>query len=74
MTLEATITKLMWLLAQPSRSYEEIKRRFYKMINHDMLFAGFRRMHREGMGKREEIQDRLREMQMLPTRSLTTAC
>ena len=42
MTLEATITKLMWLLAQPSRSYEEIKRRFYKMINHDMLFAGFR--------------------------------
>lgn len=42
MTLEATITKLMWLMAQPSNSYEEIKNRFYTMINHDILFAGFR--------------------------------
>ena len=42
MTLEATITKLMWLMAQPAKDYEEIKKRFYKMINHDILFAGFR--------------------------------
>ena len=42
MTLEATITKLMWLMAQPSNSYEEIKNRFYTMINHDILFARFR--------------------------------
>lgn len=42
MTLEATITKLMWLMAQPAKDYEEIKKRFYRMINHDILFAGFR--------------------------------
>ena len=42
MTLEATITKLMWLMAQPAKDYEEIKTRFYRMINHDILFAGFR--------------------------------
>lgn len=42
MTLEATITKLMWLMAQHSNSYEEIKKGFYRMINHDILFAGFR--------------------------------
>lgn len=42
MTLEATITKLMWLMAQKTESYGEIKRLFYKMINHDVLFAKIR--------------------------------
>ncbi|MFQ7312210.1 asparaginase [Sellimonas sp.] len=42
MTLEATITKLMWLMAQKTESYEEIKQLFYKRINHDILFAKFR--------------------------------
>ena len=42
MTLEATITKLMWLMTQPIKGYEELKRAFYKTINHDMLFSKFR--------------------------------
>lgn len=37
MTLEATITKAMWLMARPSMSYAEMKREFYRMINHDIL-------------------------------------
>lgn len=40
MTLEATITKAMWLMAQqPLRSLEECKTLFYKRINHD-IYAG----------------------------------
>lgn len=39
MTLEATITKLMWLMALPKLSFEEVKKAFYKMINHDILFT-----------------------------------
>ncbi len=37
MTLEATVTKLMWILAQTSDP-ENIRALFYKAINHDMLF------------------------------------
>ena len=37
MTLEATLTKLMWLLKQYPGDYERIRREFYKEINHDIL-------------------------------------
>lgn len=39
MTLEATITKLMWLLAMPHTDHEEIRRKFYTAVNHDILFS-----------------------------------
>lgn len=39
MTLEATITKLMWLTALPKMDYEQFKARFYITINHDILFV-----------------------------------
>lgn len=39
MTLEATITKLMWLMALPKMEYTGFKKRYYKMINHDILFT-----------------------------------
>ena len=38
MTLEATVTKTMWALAQTSDP-EEFRRLFYTTINHDILFA-----------------------------------
>lgn len=41
MTLEATITKAMWLMAQPHNGYEEMKQEFYRTINHDIL--GYRK-------------------------------
>ena len=37
MTLEATLTKLMWLLKKYPRDYESIRRSFYRQINHDIL-------------------------------------
>lgn len=39
MTLESTITKLMWLMAQPLMKYEEVKELYYTTINHDILFT-----------------------------------
>ena len=36
MTLEATVTKTMWLLAQPDLDFTS---NFYRTINHDVLFA-----------------------------------
>lgn len=39
MTLEATITKLMWLMGRGTQLFEEVKAGFYKMINHDILFT-----------------------------------
>lgn len=39
MTLEATITKLMWLMGLPKMRYTEFKERFYTMVNHDILFT-----------------------------------
>ena len=38
MTLEATVTKLMWILAQ-TKDPHEIKKLFYKTINRDILFV-----------------------------------
>ncbi len=37
MTLEATVTKLMWVLGQSS-DQEEIRRLFYTPVNYDLLF------------------------------------
>lgn len=39
MTLEATITKLMWLMALPKMDYTELKKRYYTTVNHDILFT-----------------------------------
>lgn len=39
MTLEATITKLMWLMALPDMNYEKMKELFYRTVNHDILLA-----------------------------------
>lgn len=38
MTLEATVTKLMWILGQ-TRDIKEIHRLFYQTVNRDMLFT-----------------------------------
>lgn len=37
MTLEATITKAMWLMANFAKGYEDMKAQFYKTVNHDLL-------------------------------------
>lgn len=37
MTLEATITKVMWLMASPELTYEDMKAQFYNTVNHDIL-------------------------------------
>ena len=39
MTLEAAVTKLMWILGR-TKDPEEIRRLFYKTINHDILWHG----------------------------------
>ena len=39
MTLEATITKLMWLMALPKMKYTEFQKKYYTMVNHDILFT-----------------------------------
>ncbi len=39
MTLESTITKMMWLLAKPHTNVEWVRNRFYTSINHDILFT-----------------------------------
>lgn len=39
MTLEATITKLMWLMALPETDYESMREKFFTKINHDILFS-----------------------------------
>lgn len=39
MTLEATITKLMWLMALPKMEYSEFQKRYYTTVNHDILFT-----------------------------------
>lgn len=38
MTLEATVTKLMWILGQ-TKDLKEIRRLFYQTVNRDMLFT-----------------------------------
>lgn len=39
MTLEATITKLMWLMGLPKMKYTKFKELYYTMVNHDILFT-----------------------------------
>ena len=39
MTLEAAVTKLMMLLAGYPSSYRELRREFYREVNHDILCA-----------------------------------
>lgn len=46
MTLEAVITKMMWLMGRGKSDYEGMKREFYTEINHDILFT--KRLEREG--------------------------
>ena len=38
MTLEATVAKTMWALAQ-STDAEAFKKLFYQTVNHDLLFC-----------------------------------
>ena len=38
MTLEATVTKLMWILGQ-TRDPKKVRELFYRTINRDMLFT-----------------------------------
>ena len=37
MTIEAAITKLMWIMAQ-TRDFDQVKEKFYKRINEDSLY------------------------------------
>jgi L-asparaginase len=37
MTLEATVTKLMWILGQ-TKDHSEVKRLFYSTVNRDILW------------------------------------
>ena len=39
MTLESVITKLMWLMGKKQLDEQEMRRLFYKTINHDILFT-----------------------------------
>ena len=39
MTLEATITKMMWIMGMGDQTFEEMKRDFYRLVNHDILFT-----------------------------------
>ena len=39
MTLEATITKMMWFMGMGDQTFEEMKRDFYRLVNHDILFT-----------------------------------
>ena len=38
MTIEAAVTKSMWLLSQPCSGFAELQRRFYQRINFDTFF------------------------------------
>ena len=38
MTLEATVTKLMYLMQRHGKDYEAVRRGFYKTINYDILY------------------------------------
>ncbi len=46
MTLEAVITKMMWLMGKGTEDYEELKKHFYMEVNHDILFT--KRLECEG--------------------------
>ena len=38
MTLEASVTKMMWVLGQ-TKDLEECRELFYTTVNHDLLFV-----------------------------------
>ena len=46
MTLEAVITKMMWMMGKGTEDYEELKKHFYMEVNHDILFT--KRLECEG--------------------------
>ena len=46
MTLEAVITKMMWLMGKGTMDFEEMKKDFYTEVNHDILFT--KRLESEG--------------------------
>lgn len=39
MTLESTITKMMWLMGQGMQEYDLLRESFYTAVNHDILFT-----------------------------------
>ena len=43
MTLEATITKMMWIMGMGDQTFEEMKRDFYRLVNHDILLRNVSR-------------------------------
>ena len=57
MTLEATITKLMWLMGLPKMKYKEFKNRFYTMVNHDILFYKKKRGFEKFMERTKKIKE-----------------
>mgnify|MGYP002932642508 FL=1 len=38
MTIEAVVTKIMWLLAQDCDSFDQLQQRFYRQINFDTFY------------------------------------
>ena len=38
MTIEAVITKVMWLLAQNCESFDQLQQRFYRQVNFDTFY------------------------------------
>ena len=42
MNLEATVTKLMWILGQ-TKDHDKVREMFYETINHDILWNTGRR-------------------------------
>ena len=43
MTLEAVITKMMWLMGIPGMSYRQVQEAFYQTVNQDILFPSIRK-------------------------------
>ena len=38
MTIEAVVTKIMWLLAQDCDSFDQLQQRFYRQVNFDTFY------------------------------------
>ena len=38
MTIEAVVTKVMWLLAQNCESFDQLQQRFYRQVNFDTFY------------------------------------
>ena len=38
MTIEAVVTKILWLLAQDSDSIDQLQQRFYRQVNFDTFY------------------------------------